>query len=282
MNSMRPKSRFLGIVLVMLSQCLNGVSAQETVVTKFKLNSPTITLHEPVVMNFTILNVLRNSIQFDLGNNRKGNFQFAVTTPQGEKIPLPRIIEDGLTRVGKVSLDAGQTYTQMLLLNEWYPFSMQGKYEIEVRLVSETKTSSGTEIKSSPQQTLDLKVLPRNQDKLQATCESLAKAAIENPVFVQANDAALALSFVNDPIAIPYLKMVLFEGKMVRNLAAIGLGRLATPSAVDILISALNEKDQELQDITRSILSNLQLSIQDQNLQHKIKSALKQQNYQPH
>jgi HEAT repeat protein len=58
-------------------------------------------------------------------------------------------------------------------------------------------------------------------------------------------EAAETLSYVRDPVAVPYLARLLDNGKNVEWLAVYGLERVADISAVDALISQLNSRATE-------------------------------------
>jgi HEAT repeat protein len=86
----------------------------------------------------------------------------------------------------------------------------------------------------------------RDAKRLADVCERLAKTATATD-YEPALDAAFALRYIQDPVAIPYLDRVITKADWrLRGLAVTGLGRIGTPEAVDVLKSHLNTSDQTL------------------------------------
>lgn len=268
-----------GYLLMMLPLVIIGVSdkgnAQQGVTISFKMLEPTVTLHEPVRVDFSIHNGLPEQIEFDLGFNRKGNFDFIVTEAGNIKKHLPRLSEEGPGRIGRLSLDTGQTYSQILLLNEWYHFIRPGEYEIEARFLGALRTQSGSVMKLDHTNQMHLQILPANPAQLKTVCQALAKVAIGASTFVQASEAALALSFMEDPEVVPCLEEVLQKGKLVRAQAAVGLGRIANREAIEILISHLSSGDPELVSLVRYVLKEIVGKTDNQETKDRINSVLK-------
>jgi len=61
-----------------------------------------------------------------------------------------------------------------------------------------------------------------------------------------AREAGRALSYVNDPVAVPYLRRVLKESFFGKELAIEGLVRIRNAEAVETLQSSLEIGDSEL------------------------------------
>src|SRR5262249_46720080 len=122
---------------------------------------------------------------------------------------------------------------------------------------------------------MQLEILPHNAARLESVCRTLATLAIEGRTVEEANDAAFQLSFVHDPIAVRYLQQVLMRSNLARNQAAFALGRIATPEAIEMLISALNGQSSDFSTLVRSVLADVGNRIQDSNLKKRIESALK-------
>jgi hypothetical protein len=237
--------------------------AQESVAQSFRALDDSLTLHEPVLVEFSLLNGLQDTVQADLGFNRKRNFEFAITAPDGARISAPPVDEGGLGQIGQISLQAGETYSQVLILNEWYDFDVPGNYEVEAQFTGSIHTEGNAEVQAGGPQKIRLTILPRDPRQLAEVCESLSQEAVQASSYVEARDAALALSFIQDPIAVPYLERVLREAKLMRVQAANGLARIATPGAIEILRASLNTGDSELEAIARSALGTIDRKTND-------------------
>jgi hypothetical protein len=220
----------------------SGVSAQPAGVTiSYSLVTPVVVLQEPVFLEFEIDNRSAASIKADLGKYRKLSFSFDVAFPDGttiREITLP--VREGIGEGGRVSLSAGQRYTQRLLLNEWVNFSEPGSYQVEARLTTPVEGEGGITVPSPPFRAI-VNVLPRDEAVLTRVCQSLVDRIERSVSFEEARDAAAALSYVVDPIAVPYLSAALRSDKYVSQEAAAGLERIGDMSATQVLMSFLAE-----------------------------------------
>ena len=100
------------------------------------------------------------------------------------------------------------------------------------------RTASGETIPFIPQE-LTLTVEPRDPERLQEVCDRLAKAAAGYSDLAVLREAADALSFVQDPVAVPYLTQVLAYHNLVSGIAVKGLVRIGSPEALQALKSNL-------------------------------------------
>ena len=249
---------FKGKVRYGLLTCLfmaSFASAQDGVTQSFRLVHDSLTLHEPVLVEFALRNGSSQGIETDLGFNRKQNFSLTITTPDRHKVTASPIAAEGFGAVGQISLRPGETYRQVLLLSERYNFETTGEYAVDVRLTGVIKNSEKQAVASEAPSEMKLTILPRDASRLTEVCTSLAETAIRGSTYVEARDAALALSYVRDPVAVPFLARTLRESKLVRSEAADGLARIATPEAVEVLNASSNSSDNELNAIARSALA---------------------------
>jgi PBS lyase HEAT-like repeat len=199
----------------------------------YEFQAQHVTLHEPVMLSFHVMNATTKPLNLDLGMDRKGGFGFSVTRPDGTKVTLPPFTARGLARVGKVVVQPAEAYSQNLLLNEWYEFSMIGKYEVEGRLVNPIVSDSTSEKDAGFRQSIE--VGPRDELSLTKTCDALAAKVEVSPASEQAHEAAFALSFVKDPIAVPYLRRALLADKTVALSVVNGLEMIGNGAAVQAL-----------------------------------------------
>jgi hypothetical protein len=241
----------------------------------FSLVASEVTLHEPVFVDFSIHNGLQEDIAFDLGHDRKSNFEFTITKPDGSSFRAPRLSEEGLGRVGRMSLKPGESYRQKLLVNQWYQFDETGKYKLSVRLVVPGNTQSGMPLEFMTGDDLLLQVHARNPAKLEEVCRNLTQTALASTDIEDSNNAVMALSYINDPVAVGYLEEVLKTGKGWQY-AIPGLGRIANERAVEILISIMENRDPERgSSLARFVLEQLKGRIQERALREKITTSLK-------
>jgi hypothetical protein len=265
---MRTVSRALLMVLGVAATAVISVAQAKV---EMSLQRPRITLHEPVELTFDVTNNDQNSVQIDLGRDRKENFKITLTTPTGEKIHLPQLRKSGMTRSPDVTIATGENYHQTLVLNEWYDFKQVGFYQIEVEL-AKPALSNGAVVAGQEPFDLTLNVDPRDETALANRCESLAADIIAFPSYEVAAERALALSYVNDPVAVPYLKRVLLANKSVEVFAINGLRRVATPDAVQVLGLALTMDYTSA--FARAALSGIENETADPQVKEQIRRMM--------
>lgn len=231
--------------MVSLLWSLGAVIAQsrgqraEDITVSYSLDSYQFTLHEPLILNFVVKNGSDKSVQVNLGKNDTQNFLITITRPDGTKLRLPPLFAEGLGTTGLHSVAPGQEYKRHLVLNEWFEFGVEGHYEIAVRLTQPVKTAGGIPLTEVAPFDARLEILRRDATRLEEICSSLVEQLEAAPSYEAALEAALPLSFVQDPIAVPYLEKALNAGHLIENIAINGLRRIANPDAVEVLVSAI-------------------------------------------
>jgi HEAT repeat protein len=108
--------------------------------------------------------------------------------------------------------------------------------------------------------------------RLRSTCAKLAEDSLKSD-WVARHQAALTLSYIEDPIAVPFLKRVLKEGEggSIVDYAVDGLVRIATLEAVDALMDAART-NTSLQNRIRVGLQNVELTTQDGKVKAHIRA----------
>jgi hypothetical protein len=214
----------------------------------FTIPESKVSLHEPVHIQFSIQNGLKEDIRFDLGLDGKHNFEFSVKKPDGTLVRIPATEEPAYIMgraVERSPLAPGKTFTKTMLLNEWYQFPAPGRYVVEAKLGGQVQTVSGTPIAPTPVQEIPIQVTARDAERLKSVCEALTKKAMSLNS-QEALQASPALSYVDDPIAVPFLGRVLEESFHGKLNAVGGLVRIGSPEAVQILTSYSDKADPYL------------------------------------
>jgi hypothetical protein len=228
---------------------------QEGVDVSLALQSSSVTLHEPVVVNLSIHNDLAEEASIDLGYDREGNFEFSIVQPDGSTIRPPHLARrNGMSSLSQLQLQPGETYWHRLLLNKWYPFSKAGNYRVVLTLTTAVGKNSGVPTKAEFSQQLTLEVGERDEKRLESVCERLTRAAMQTNAET-ALDAAKSLSYVEDVVAIPYLSRLTRQGPFVvvtRNIALLGLGRVGRVQSVETVVSRLSPEDRKLEPEIRA------------------------------
>jgi hypothetical protein len=256
---------------------INGRHPSVTgVALSFDFPEQRLTLHEPVILTFKVTNNAPGAIKLFLGEDRKAGFSFTLMKPDGTTVKLPPYRPEGLSVSGDLSVQPGESYFQNLLLNEWYDFASLGTYELDARLVQPILADSGVSYGGNAGLSARIEITPRDELTLSKTCDNLA-SAVEGATSAsqEAVESALALSYIRDPIAVPYLRRVLKGQRMVENFAIKGLEAIANESAVQALIEGSKMEYADSAVLSRSALARIRDRTRDPLLREDIDSALK-------
>lgn len=231
-------ARVLLLVTISLSAELYSQVDGQVVVT-YSLDSPNLSLSQPLVLVFNVENNSSEPIRLELGQDLKANYIFIMTWPSGTTVQLPQWSKEGISGIGTILVPAGNRFTTRFVLNEWTDFTDLGKYTLEVRLTTPIQSENGVTIQEVPPYRTSFEILPRDEMVLTKICEKLTET-IEASQSVQVDmDAALILSYISDPIAIPYMKRALNSGSYVENQIMDGLARIGDWDAVLLLVSII-------------------------------------------
>ncbi len=198
---------------------------------------PSVVLGEPVVVDVTIQNRLSEPVDLNLGASFKEGISIAVTGPDGVTRNLHRFVPDGFLAVGAIGLSAGDVFEQQYVLDEWRPFTAEGRYRVEIALVGiGLRIRNGVSLAPPPAERLDVTVEPPDATRVRESCERFADRAI-SPTSAQARlDAGNALAHFTDPAVVPCLERVSRAGTVLDGFIIPALGRIGTPEAEAVLL----------------------------------------------
>ena len=219
-------------------------------------SSPTFSLREPLTVEVRIKNGGSELLIGDLGANFKGNFVLTVTPPEGTVIEPLHLAPSGFASAGHVTLRPGDQYTGTLVLNDWYDFSRVGTYTIGIALNGAFRTVAGSSVDTSTAETVRVQIVARDEKRLRAVCEKL-EATIETAGSARvALDAARALSYVSDPIAVSYIRQVLSQTTRVDHILIDSLARIGNTEARQVLAGVAQEPGERA-EMARGALARL-------------------------
>ncbi|MGH9453040.1 MAG: hypothetical protein ACRD2O_03615 [Terriglobia bacterium] len=216
-----------------------AASTDATVEVSSSIPRPAVTLGEPAYVLFSARNKSTQDTTINLGKNFTTGFRFTITKPEGAEIQAPVVGAHGMGAVGRVVVGAGKSYNRLLLINEWYRFVRPGKYQIQVKLLETPLMEPETVTNIWRSTRMKLTVLHRDPKRLNAVCQRLLRRALAASDLEAASQAALALSYVEDPVALPYLGQLLGANSDLSPTAIRGLVRISTPEAARVLESHL-------------------------------------------
>jgi hypothetical protein len=266
-------------LIIMMSAINCGSAAPRSVVKppldiSFNFDGNSITLHEPLILQFKVHNGLESPIALNLGMNTIQFFDFVLTSPQGEIISGRQQSSWGLnSQPGKLVIAPGEDYHQELLLNRWFDFSSAGRYFLTARLNTAIDID-GSSVATSPVTNLDFEIGPRDTSRLTKVCSDLFQQISSANGVEAGQEPALKLSYINDPVAVPYLRDVLMHHYFDYHIAIEGLERIGNDAAIEALLLGQNDNYSDVADLARQSLSRMQGRISNPKLLDAVKRAL--------
>ncbi|MDR3675046.1 MAG: HEAT repeat domain-containing protein [Acidobacteriota bacterium] len=237
---------FIGLALMIPS--LTGVlDAEPESNVSFECSTrPNTTLNEPIVVKMKVRNGLKENINVDLGLDRKSQLTLKIVEPNGISTKPLQFSPHGLATSGKFSIGPEETYSHEILLDEWYRPAQLGTYKVEVSLAKPLLTDNGMKIDAKIAGEVTFRVGPRDEKVLKDRCRQLVDKVLHGQSDGERSEAALTLSYVVDPVAVPYLGNILKDGGDMGYFAVDGLVRIRNAQAVETLRSYLNAANPEL------------------------------------
>ncbi len=240
-----------------------AVLPQDRVEVAFELPQSRTTTNEPVYIRLSIRNGLKEGIGLEPALGRDSYIDLSVTEPGGSTVVASPVSHGGLLHIPAMLIPPNSSKTVSSLLNELYQFRKPGEYKLKIRLTGSIRTQSGRLV-VSPFHELGLSVAPRDPERLEEICQKLAKAAAGYSDYEKLREAAVALSYIEDPVAIPYLGQVLGYHNFVSRLALPGLVRIGSQEALRVLTSNLDTPDTELKMQIEGAIQEIKTGIHPQ------------------
>jgi hypothetical protein len=246
----------------------------------WELIDQSVTLHEPILMRLIVENQSGAAdVAFDLGANGKEGLSFVITKPDGSKDERPSLdpfgpgSAGGLSTSGRVEIAPGGRYTRDYVVNEWYRFDTPGEYGIEVRLRPPIMAGAQP-IEADASASFRCAIAARDENALRNRSGSLVDRIFAAHGNSGAEQLALELSYVTDPVVVPYLKEVLASQLgMARYVAIKALGTFPTVEAVKALIPVVQTPGPD-RALAAGTLAMLATKIEDAVLRQRIRDAL--------
>lgn len=246
---------------------------QDQVSLDYNVERKVVTLHEPIVLFFTVHNEQAKRITLNLGGDRNEFHELSVKTPEGKIRRSGPLSGGGLSRIGTVVIQPGGEYQQELLLNQWFRFDSIGTYVVTAQPRTNVDIGEFATLQS-PNYSAEIEVRPRDVERLRTTCSNLANQVEAASDATAARQPALVLSYIEDPVAVPYLSQILLARKLTEYAAVAGLERIGNAEAITVLVSALDNPYDDIASSARMALRRLEGRPSDPVLRHKIKQAL--------
>ena len=234
-----------GSVTIAMLSCALVSASQPGVTLEMSIRPHVVTLREPIVLQYGVVNHGGRRILANLGYDRAGAFEFELTGPDGAKQvarPQLQFVGDSSARMDEVVVPPLGRYEQRIVLDEWLKFPAAGKYRLVVRFYGVFSQVDSEHPKmtlgdgrrpprsspSLPDRTFDVVVLPRDDRALEARLREIA-TRLQLPGATARGDAVNELTQIRDPLAVPYLEAALSANVSPRF--ADTLARIGTPEA---------------------------------------------------
>jgi hypothetical protein len=185
-----------------------------------------VTLGEPVVMTLRVLNDSDGAVRATLGFDRVGALFFEAIGPDARRQTGHPQLREGGSRSEAVDVSPRSQYSQRIVVDEWVSFGVVGAHALNVRFLGSLTAGPGVTLNVQRDHVFTVVVLPRDQGRLEELCRSLA-GRLELPQGLpEYREAVNELTFVRDPVAIPYSEAMaareVFAPRLYETLAAIG------------------------------------------------------------
>jgi len=217
----------------------------------FELVRTSLTVHEPVVVKFTATNHLPVAV------TTYKSLDTRLTRPDGRAPDGPPSQSPDYFGPNPIlPLAPFETRSTLLLLNKTYYFDVPGRYALNVTNYDETPGPPPKQVISLPYQSLTIDISPRDPARLSQVCGQLETAIDAGPTTAEGYEAAEALAYMDDPVAVPYIARVLAtDSRMFRWRLFPALARIGDAAAAETLISYLWSADEEERTLARRDLS---------------------------
>ena len=258
-NGMSLTKRVLPVVVMLLLALEGTARAQGTVAVTFEIPSePPVQAGGPVFLDLKLQNSSTDTVRVNMGPHAKWNYEFTLVDASGAAREIPPYRQYGPGPKSTVTLGPHETHTRRLVFNEWYTFRNPGDYTLKVQLTVLLSSSANVSWQKEFFDDIRVQVAPHDAERLKETCARLAATALDPSAGEAAALHSFALSYVTDPVAVPYLARILKEGApAARENAIRGLARVGTSEAVEILKSNLATADSQLRTQIQSALSQI-------------------------
>ncbi|MGB7068754.1 MAG: hypothetical protein WBD22_04615 [Pyrinomonadaceae bacterium] len=232
-----------------------------------------IVVNQPVLVRLTFENHSNEAIRVDLGEDFKQGLSFTVTSPGQKRTKLPSLTREGISREGVFWLKSQQTYSQNIVLNEWTEFPKIGNYKVEMQMTNPIRTAGGETHPFTERATVALDVKPEDSQYLRSIAVNLEERLQQSKTYAEAAEIALALSYVQNPVAVPSLQQALLSDKMVESVIINSLRQQSGNESIDVLTGVIEKApNSEAAIQARSALEWMERQISDSQLKERIRS----------
>jgi hypothetical protein len=261
----------------MCNLCVTCAFASEfpRVTVEIQPEKSTFVSHQPIDFTFLIHNFTAQSVTVDLGDNRKANLVLRIAFPNGTRNEFRLPQREGLARIGQVKVDAGDTYSQPLLINEWADLSTPGVYQIAIQVRGLMRSGNGSIVEQLESQSVVADVRSPDDRVLASFCLDILQRLLSSRSYIDAEHAAEVLSYTHDPIAVPYLAKAFLSPYPIEALLVAGLERISNDDSIRVLLDVARTRPEAATEIKQA-LGRLRKQTSNLELQEQISRILRE------
>lgn len=245
------------LALFLLTSAAPLSHAQGTIVVGFSVPpDAAFQVEAPVYFDTIVQNSSTDTVRVNMGHHGKWNYEFTLVNPDGTTTAVPPYRKIGPGPKGTVIVGPNQTRSRRMIFNDWSTLTQPGDYLLKVRLTILLSSSANISWQKEFFSDMKISVAPRDPEKLKAMCEKLTEAALKDSDAEAAAASSLALSYIQDPMAVPFQAKVLAEGSAAaRSNAVVGLTKIGNREAEAALKAGLATADPDLKAKIESALT---------------------------
>jgi hypothetical protein len=264
----------VAVLTALLSVLSAQVEPRDVMVATVTPQAATLVAGEPLQVELALRNTGSAEVAIDLGADRKEAVTVQVWFPDGSE-KIGRITPHGsLMRIGKIRLGPGEVYSQFLILNEWVELPGTGICRITIHLNNKATAANGDTLDIGSA-TLTVTVAARNEIALAQFCSEVVNRMLTANNYSRALSAAEALSYIHDPVAVPYLKKAFQNRYRLDALFVQTLEKMGTEDAISALVEVAESHQSTDPALVMSALGRLSKKTSDPNLQARIRDVLR-------
>jgi len=246
-----------------------------------------VSVREPILVEFALVNQSPGPVVVDLGLNRTAAFVISFSHDDGRMLasrisvgivpPSPYFVApDIVTRAPTFTVGAAQIYRQRLLLNNWFSFDRAGSFQVDLDMPSPIFSQEGARltVAGGSFRTL-IEVDPYDPRRLSDKCSKLLQEITNTDLANDRLEFGTALTSVEDPVAVPYLLRLLTDTIIAERRAIAMLERIGTREAVEALIVSCQHRDQGIAKMSADALQRMEHRTIDAFVKARIDAALK-------
>ena len=266
-----------GAAMILLLNNARLVSQTAEAKASFSLLHSRIDAAEPVILSLEVRNLTDETLELNLGWNRRDQIYFTATGPSGRveiHEPPPNSF-DPVGRFGEAVISPKATYTQQIVLSQWATFDTPGEYSLEIHVRVPLGLQSPDSIQVQTEAT-NLTVEPNAASLVQRHCAEEWNQLQSTHNGKEAMDAALFLANVRSPIAVPFMSAALDteHAAAIGGILITGLERIGNLNSVEALAGAMNGRSTQNAQFAHDALARIALNTTVPEVANKARLAL--------